>query len=252
MPEEKIVKTISVGGDTRYIGAKYDINGVQIDTAYAKTADIYTQTQANDTFLGKNALDNYVTKDHITNNQIPIKDTDGNETFYTIISEDTWAKKEYVDDNFINKDDAEGYISDTITELIETGEIEVKVPQTKKFSFKDDVTNLVLSAEEDYKQLLKIIVYQSSFSSTSETGIVALDGTDMQLDSSYFRPGATFEIYKTVLVCTNELGDRKVMTTANVTTDDSWSTFEFKNLTQSISVLVYQEGWIEATVEGGN
>jgi hypothetical protein len=42
------------------------------------------------------------------------------------------------------------------------------------------------------------------------------------------------------------------MTTANVTTDDSWSTFEFKNLTQSISVLIYQEGWIEATVEGGN
>lgn len=53
MPEEKIVKTISVGGDTRYIGAKYDINGVQINTAYAKTADVYTKIQANYAFLKK-------------------------------------------------------------------------------------------------------------------------------------------------------------------------------------------------------
>lgn len=198
---DKIVKKINIGEDSRYIGAKYDINGQEIINTYINVA-------------------NGITKEDWKKGYVEIEGDEGTYNHY-IVSSDVWvsqAQANNAETGFIKKNEAESYIADTITNLIQTGKVEVEVPQTKKFSFETAGTNFVISAEEGYKQILKVFVYQSNFSSTSEQGRIALDQTaTMQLDSSFFLPGASFEIYKTVLICTNNLGDRRVLTTANPT-----------------------------------
>lgn len=69
--EEKIVKKISIGDDSRYIAAKYDLDGEEITTTYAKA-------------------DNVVTKQNIIDGKITITNSeDGTETEYDIIDPDT-------------------------------------------------------------------------------------------------------------------------------------------------------------------
>ena len=41
--EEKIVKKISIGDDSRYIAAKYDLDGEEITTTYAKADNVVTK-----------------------------------------------------------------------------------------------------------------------------------------------------------------------------------------------------------------
>ena len=87
--EEKIVKKISIGDDSRYIAAKYDLDGEEITTTYAKA-------------------DNVVTKQNIIDGKITITNSeDGTETEYDIIDPDTWAGKVYVDENFIKTSEAQ-------------------------------------------------------------------------------------------------------------------------------------------------
>lgn len=230
MPEEKIVKKINIGEESRYIGAKYDVNGQEIVNTYLNKIE-------------------GITKQEIINGQFTTTDDEGTTHTHQVVDPNTWVLQSQANDattGFIKKNEAESYISQTITDKINTGEIEVQMPQTKKFEFEPEGTNFVIYNEDDYKQILKIIIYQSGFSSTSEHGKVALSGgLSEELDSTFFKKGATFEIYKTIVVCTGDMGDRMIITTGDPTTDETWSTFEIFDLAKPIAFMIYREGWIE-------
>lgn len=235
--EEKIVKKISIGDDSRYIAAKYDLDGEEITTTYAKA-------------------DNVVTKQNIIDGKITITNSeDGTETEYDIIDPDTWAGKVYVDENFIKTSEAQDYIKDEISNLIGKGEIKVEAPQTKKFEYvggDDGVTTLQLAPEEGYGQILKIIIYNGGSSSESDTGNIILNGSTNSMKSlpaSYLKKGSTFEIYNNVLLCTSHQGDREVIPASDVTQGEGWSNLEI-NSNQPFWAIVYKEGWKMASEEG--
>ena len=235
--EEKIVKKISIGDDSRYIAAKYDLDGEEITTTYAKA-------------------DNVVTKQNIIDGKITITNSeDGTETEYDIIDPDTWAGKVYVDENFIKTSEAQDYIKDEISSLIGKGEIKVEAPQTKKFEYVggyDGVTTLQLAPEEGYGQILKIIIYNGGSSSESDTGNVILNGSTNSMKSlpaSYLKKGSTFEIYNNVLLCTSHQGDREVIPASDVTQGEGWSNLEI-NSNQPFWAIVYKEGCKMASEEG--
>lgn len=234
--EEKIVKKISIGDDSRYIAAKYDLDGEEITTTYAKANIV-------------------VTKQNIIDGKITVQDEDETEIEYDIIDPDTWAGKVYVDENFIKTSEAQDYIKDEISSLIGKGEIKVEAPQTKKFEYvggTDGITTLQLESEDDYGQILKIIIYNGGSSSESDTGNVILNGSTNSMKSlpaSYLKKGSTFEIYNNVLLCTSHQGDREVIPASDVTQGEGWSNLEI-NSNQPFWAIVYKEGWKMASEEG--
>jgi hypothetical protein len=66
---------------------------------------------------------------------------------------------------------------------------------------------------------IKCIVYETEVSSDTETGSISLNGQSLALGVNYLKLGSTYEIYDGVLICTNLMGDVQVLDTkqSNIT-----------------------------------
>ena len=105
-----------------------------------------------------------------------------------------------------------------------------------------------MESEEDYGQILKIIIYNGGSSSELDTGNVVLNGSTnstKSLPASYLKKGSTFEIYNNVLLCTSHQGDREVIPASDTIQGEGWSNLEI-NSTQPFWAIIYKEGWITA------
>lgn len=207
----EIVKTITIGTDVRDIGAKYDNEGNSFKDVYLKQGD---------------ASAIYVS---ITNAENP---TTG----------------------FIKKNEASNYISDGLIQtelnnLVTSGSL--KVPQNKRIYFKAASTNQEIkneSEEEDKRQLLKAIVYYVDTEAINDKllgeAILSSSYSINTLGHAYFLPGASFEIYKNVLICTNSFGDKTILAHEQPELEGAWTSLKL-NFPASFALLVYEEGWEE-------
>lgn len=212
MPEIKIVKQITIGSETRDIGAKYDEDKNEIKTTYAKAGTSYTKEESD----GKYATDADLTTLEATVNTDCIKTTGLEGALRTF---------------FINNP---GFT----------------VPATinKSIDFITDSSISLNNSEENPYQIIKVIVCAADSIGDTETVVIKLDENESDgLARSFIEEGATYEVYKRVLVGKNIDGDASVYMSSN----NSWGTFSLRIFTngepstKKVTFMIYKEGWPE-------
>ena len=291
MPEQiNTVKKITVGSESRFIAAKYDINGNEITTKYAtKGAEsdlsgYYTKTEADSTFLKEHqSLSGYYTKteadakflqEHQSLSGYYTK-TEIDEKFSTTGEDGNVYSKTEVDNTFLRKistrnedgeivdEGADNYlkIRDAEDTYVKNEELEEKVGST--------IQELITSGEIEIKinQNKKIqFIENESFISLSRRNhgrhilIKVFSSTvDEETGSFIFdaiRGNAIDALYWKA-GASFEIYDKILFCTNSngtvstyLSTEDSWNTLEL-TAGQKISVMIYSEDW-EDEEEGGS
>lgn len=215
MPETetvKIIKQITVGTETRDIGAKYDDAKNAIQTTYRKTSESYSKNDADSTFATKTALETL----EATVNSDCVKTTGLDGTLRTF---------------FTNNPD-----------------FTVPAAVNKTIEFVTDSSISLSNPEESPYQIVKVVVCDSEQIGDTEKVIVKLDETESTaLARSYIEKGAIYEIYKKILIGKNKDGDTTVYTSSY----NSWGDFSLRILTngepsnKQVTFMIYKEGWEE-------
>lgn len=202
----------------------------------------YTKSAIRDSYYDKQDLDTYFQTKDIT---VSV----GTDTATTV--EDALKKlNTYINDvsiNSVQTDEMEEVVTQTVKSMKESGELTLEEKRTKTVEFSTKTKTVTVTPLSDFGHTItKIVLFDSEFSSDTEHGNIFIqfsDGTEKtsELGSSYWSKGSTFEIYDSLLVCTNSKGDKECVIGDDVT--KQWAYFELRNLAQAISCMVFKEGW---------
>lgn len=233
MPEktEKIVKQITIGTETRDIGAKYDANGSAIDTTY-QTIKLQTPLTGLE--------------------GVPKKDTveDAIQGLKTAIN----TTRADIAENYVDTEGLTDAVQGAINTLVSNNQLTVKVFENRKISLKTELQSLVLPATTGYNKHIKVIIFNSSISDSTLKGEVEIDSIKLSsLDVQYLMNGAVYEIYQNVLLAVNSLGN----TQTAISNQTQWTHFAItpdpnKIGDSTFSALIFEEGWADKpNTQGG-
>lgn len=232
--------------DQQFVANYYaERNHTHSDYATTSTlSNYYTQTQIRANYYDKQDLDTYFQTKDINPIQI------GTSIGVSNVEGAIGALNTYI--NQVNRDaaktaDVATLVTTTIQDMRNNGELNIEAERTKKVEFFSNQKAITTAPLSQFNHtLVKVVLFDTQFSSDSEYGFARIqfeDGTtkEKQLGSSYWEKGSTFEIYESLLVCTNSKGDKECI--INNDTTKKWMYFELSELSQSISCMVFREGW---------
>ena len=180
MSEINIVKKITIGNETKDIGAKYDEDKNEIKTTYRKASDSYTKTEID-------------------------------ETFATI--EDLTELAAEVHTDYVKTEELDTTIEDFFTN---NPDFTVQAVVNKNIEFVTDSSISLNNSEDNPYQIVKVVVCDSEQITDTETVVVKLDDTESTaLARSFIEKGAIYEIYKKILIGSNKDGTTTVYTSSN-------------------------------------